>query len=395
MKILIDARLYGLENAGLGRYIINLVSELSKEDTKNEYALLLRKKYFDSLDLPKNWKKVLADFRHYSFTEQMKLPGLIKNENPDIVHFPHFNIPIFYRGKFIVTIHDMLMHDFAGLSASTLPGPVYFLKQLVYRFVFGRAVNASAGIIVPSNAVRDELAKYYKVDASKIKTVYEGFDSSIQDNAVRKHGNELNADMSSFLGGRHEKIGMSPSEKIENPYFVYAGNAYPHKNLNRLIEAVVMLNKESDKKTMLLIASARNVFVGRLEKVIEKLKAQDFVKLLGFVPDSELGSLLKNSLGFVAPALSEGFGLPGLEAINSGTLLLASDIQVFKEVYGNHAIYFNPFDFSSIEKAMQNVIEMDPETRKERIEEAKEFSKRYSWAKMAKETLAIYRSTVV
>lgn len=368
MKILIDARLYGLENAGLGRYIINLVSELSKEDTKNEYALLLRKKYFDSLDLPKNWKKVLADFRHYSFTEQMKLPGLIKNENPDIVHFPHFNIPIFYRGKFIVTIHDMLMHDFAGLSASTLPGPVYFLKQLVYRFVFGRAVNASAGIIVPSNAVRDELAKYYKVDASKIKTVYEGFD---------------------------ERIGINESYNPPNPYFVYAGNAYPHKNLDRLIEAIVALNSGSDKKIMLLIASARNVFVGRLEKVIEKLKAQDFVKLLGFVPDSELGSLLKNSLGFVAPALSEGFGLPGLEAINSGTLLLASDIQVFKEVYGNHAIYFNPFDFSSIEKAMQNVIEMDPETRKERIEEAKEFSKRYSWAKMAKETLAIYRSTVV
>lgn len=363
MKILIDARLYGLENAGLGRYLINLVGELAKIDSKDEYVLLLRKKYFDSLDLPKNWKKVLTDFRHYSFTEQIKLPGIIKKENPDIVHFPHFNIPIFYRGKFVITIHDMLMHDFVGLSASILPVPVYFLKQLVYRIVFRRAILASSKIITPSNAVKDEIVKYYNVNSSEIETVYEGFD---------------------------ERIGINESYTPPNPYFVYAGNAYPHKNLDRLIEAIVALNSGSDKKIMLLIASARNVFVRRLEKVIEKLKAQDFVKLLGFVPDAQLGGLFKNSLGFVSPALSEGFGLPGIEAMNAGTLLLASEIPVFKEVYGNHAIYFNPFDFTSIEKAMQNVIEMDPETRKYRIEEAQKFSKRYSWAKMAKETLEVY-----
>ena len=145
MKILIDGRLYGLENAGLGRYLMNLVGELSKIGTKNEYVLLLRRKYFDNLELPANWKKVLADFRHYSITEQFVLPGLINKENPDIVHFPHFNVPILYGGKFIVTIHDMLMHDFAGLSATTLPSPLYYLKRIVYKLVFRRAVLALHG----------------------------------------------------------------------------------------------------------------------------------------------------------------------------------------------------------------------------------------------------------
>lgn len=364
MKILIDARLYGLENAGLGRYLINLVSELSKIDSKDEYVLLLRKKYFDSLVLPKNWKKVLTDYRHYSFAEQLKLPGLIKSENPDLVHFPHFNVPIFYKGNFIVTIHDMLMHDFAGLSASTLPSPLYFLKQIAYKLAFRKAVLSSSKIIVPSNAVKSQVVKYYNLSDTKIETIYEGFD---------------------------EKITTGSSEKFENPYFVYTGNAYPHKNLNRLIEAMVTLNAKTENKIMLLIASARNVFIRRLERVIEKLKAGEFVKLLGFVPDSQLGGLFKNSLGFVFPSLSEGFGLPGLEAMNSGTILLASEIPVFKEVYGKNAIYFNPFDFSSIEKAMQNVIEMDPEIRKEKIEEAQKFSKRYSWAKMANEMLEVYR----
>jgi len=173
MKILIDARLYGLENAGLGRYTINLISELSKIDRKNQYTVLLRKKYFDELTLPENWKKVLADIRHYSFAEQIFVPKIIKKENPDVTHFVHFNIPIFCRGKFIVTIHDMLMHKFAGLSATTLPAPLYFLKQLIYRMIFRKAILSSQKIIVPSNTVKKEILEYFKVDEGKIEVIYE------------------------------------------------------------------------------------------------------------------------------------------------------------------------------------------------------------------------------
>ncbi|QQG41138.1 MAG: glycosyltransferase family 4 protein [Candidatus Woesebacteria bacterium] len=364
MKIIIDGRLYGLENAGLGRYLINLVEELGKLDKKNEYTILLRKKYFDSLKLSANWKKVLVDLRHYSFAEQIFLPGIITKEKPDIVHFPHFNVPILYKGMFVVTIHDMLMHDFAGLSASTLPGPLYFLKQSVYKFVFRRAVLASSRIIVPSYAVGAGLKKYYNLPDSKIETIYEGFDNKITLNRTKNN----------------------------DPYFIYTGNAYPHKNLNRLIEAMVLLNEKVDRKVLLMIASARNVFTKRLEKVITGLKADEYVKLKGFVPDSELGSLYKNSLGFVSPALSEGFGLPGLEAMSCGTLLLASDIPVFKEIYEKHATYFDPFDPSSIENAMRSVIETDAVTRRKKILEGQKFSKGYSWVKMATQTLKIYES---
>lgn len=323
MKILIDARLYGLENAGLGRYINNLVFELSKIDLSNEYIIFLRKKYFDSLTLPSNWKKVLTDFHHYSFQEQIKLPGLIKKENPDLVHFPHFNVPIFYSGKYVITIHDLLMHTQSGLSATTLPAPIYFVKRLGYRLGFDTAVKRSAAIIVPSLAIKNELIKQYKGIQNKVDVTYEGLD---------------------------ENISTTKEMKIESPYFVYTGNAYPHKNLKRLIQAVVLLNINREQKIILVIASARNIFTLRLQKLIVQLKAQEFVNLLGFVPDAELGSLYKNSLGFVFPSLSEGFGLPGLEAMNAGALVLASEIPVFKEIYGNHAIYFNQLDFSSMEK---------------------------------------------
>src|SRR3990167_4359918 len=112
MKILIDARLYGPKNTGNGRYTMNLLTNLAKIDHKNHYIILLRKEEFENLVFPSNWVKVLADFKHYSFEEQFKLPIIVWRCKPDIVHFPHFNVPLFYFGKYVVTIHDLIMHKF-------------------------------------------------------------------------------------------------------------------------------------------------------------------------------------------------------------------------------------------------------------------------------------------
>jgi glycosyltransferase involved in cell wall biosynthesis len=363
MKILIDGRLYGLENAGLGRYLVNLVSELSEIDTKNEYTIFLRNKYFEELVLPKNWKKVRVDIRHYSIKEQLVLPKLINKEKPDLVHFPHFNVPVFYKGQYVVTIHDMLMHEFAGLSATTLPAPIYFFKQLAYRFVFRCAVKNARGILVPSQVIKNSIIKRYKITSKKILVVYEGVDRT---------------------------IGFREGGKIIGPYFFYAGNVYPHKNLKRLLEAVKLLNKKVDQKVILVVACTRNVFTQRLLDTIKEVGINQFVRLAGFVPDSQLGWVYKNSLAFVFPSLSEGFGLPGLEAMTSGTLLLASDIPVFKEIYDNQAIYFDPLDPSSIVRAMMKVLFMTRREREFRIKESKKYVRKYDWSNTAKETLKVY-----
>lgn len=174
MKIVIDARFYGLENAGLGRYTINLIDQLQKIDTKNNYYVLLRKKYFNRLNFKANWQKVLADYPHYGLAEQVKLPKLIAGLKPDLTHFLHFNVPVFYRGKYIVTIHDLLMHKSRGKEATTLTPSRYFLKRLAYKFVFANAVRRAIRIIAPSQAVKDEVAFYYKLDPDKITVTYEG-----------------------------------------------------------------------------------------------------------------------------------------------------------------------------------------------------------------------------
>jgi len=373
MKILIDARLYGLENAGLGRYLVNLIDELANIDKKNNYVLLLRKKYFKELSVPENWEKVLADFRHYSFIEQTKLPRIISKHKPFITHFPHFNIPLSFKGKYVVTIHDILMHKQKGRQATTLPAPLYYLKRTGYHRVFKKAVYRSEKIIVPSKFVKKELIDFYDLEKEKIIVTYEGADTGI----VSK--------------GKKENV--FKKYNISSPYFIYAGNAYPHKNLKRVVEAIVLLNKEVNEKVLFVMTSARNVFTEKLKKVIKEIKAEKYVKLLGFVPDHDLGTLFKHSTAFVFPSLSEGFGLPGMEAIQAGTLVLASDIPVFREVYKDSVSYFNPLDFSSITKSMKSTMVILKKEREKRIAKNQSFIKRYSWATMAKQTLKVYENS--
>lgn len=182
------------------------------------------------------------------------------------------------------------------------------------------------------------------------------------------------------------------SSEQATKWFIYVGNAYPHKNLKRLVEAVVSLNKKVKENIELYIVSSRNVFTTRLEKLAAQLKAEEYIKLLGFVPDKKLKDLYKKSLAFIFPSISEGFGLPGLEAMNAQTLVACSDIPVFKEIYKDVPIYFNPFDANSIFDAMKLVLDMDPEAREKRIEKGLALAKTYSWSKMAKETLDVYKS---
>lgn len=169
-------------------------------------------------------------------------------------------------------------------------------------------------------------------------------------------------------------------------YFVYIGNAYPHKNLSRLIDAIILL------KTKLIIVSGRSIFIERLQKEINRKNASKLIEVLGFVTDKDLKNLYKNSIAFVFPTLSEGFGLPPKEAIEAGTLAIVSNIPVLKEIYENSVFYFDPLDVNSIADALLKVVNIKEDERKIKILKSQQFVKKYSWLKMAKETLNIYES---
>lgn len=369
MKIVIDARFYGHENGGLGRYTINLLRELAAIDHKNQYYVILRREYEGKLTLPDNFQEIIVDARHYSLSEQIILPLRLWRLKADLTHFLHFNVPIFARGKFIITIHDLLMHEGVGQDATTLHPLIFRIKRLAYRFVFDRAVERAYQIIVPSEYVKRDLEKWYPNTAHKSVVTYEGIDTKIMyvnsKHAIKKH-------------------------EIKSPYFLYVGNAYPHKNLQTAIDALLLLNTQTRQKVTLVIITPKDIFAQRLSEYVRRKKALTQIHILGKVSDEELSEFYSHALAFVYPSLSEGFGLPALEAMSVGTPALVSDIEVFHEVYGSSARYFEATNKVSIAQAMKEILHESKKSREDARRIMQKGVSQYSWTKMAKEVLHIY-----
>lgn len=366
MKIGIDARFIGPQGTGLGKYTEKLIINLAKIDTKNDYAIFLRKNNWDYLKLKKNFKKIPADIPWYSLEEQIKMPGILNAENLDLLHIPHFNVPFLYRKKFVVTIHDLIHHHFKETSATTRNEIVFNLKRIGYRMIINRAIKKSEKILVPSNFVKEEIIKYFKIVPQKIVVTYE----AAEEEYFEKHQSSIVNRQSALL---------------------YVGNAYPHKNLECLLDALGILNtKYKIPNTKLILVCPRDTFSDRLKSEINKRNLAD-VELKGYLSVIELARLFSEATAYVFPSLSEGFGIPGLNAMAVGIPVISSEIPTLKEVYGDAALYFNPKDPGDIAAKIKKVL-IDKETRTVLVEKGRVQVKKYSWQKMAQETLKIYES---
>ncbi|HUQ85021.1 MAG TPA: glycosyltransferase family 1 protein [Candidatus Limnocylindrales bacterium] len=367
MKIGIDARLWS--ETGVGRYIRNLVYNLAEIDKTNDYVLFMRSADADKFKVQSSkFKVVRVDIRWHTLDEQLKLPQILNKENLDLVHFPYFSIPVGYKNPFVITIHDLIINHFPTGKASKLPLYLYQLKKLGYDYVVKNAVNKAQKIIVPLNAVKDDLIETLGVKQEKIIVTYEGFDEKIQ---------------------KKDKVQIVDKTK----YFLYVGNAYPHKNLDRLIKAFSLFRKEDHENIQLVLVGKDDFFYKKLNEKILKENYSGVV-VRNNVTDKELAGYYQNAIALISPSLMEGFGLPVLEAMASACQVIASDIPSLREVCLDAAIYFDPYSIEDIKNKINDVFSLEQNILDKNIKKGLERSKEFSWRKMAKETLAVYESSI-
>src|SRR5579884_2753134 len=366
MRIGIDARFYS--EAGIGRYIRNLIAELSVVDKDNEYFIFLLDKNFDQVKLPKNFKKVRANFKWYGLQEQIKFPQLLTKYNLDLVHFPHFNIPILYRGKFVVTIHDLIHQKFQMRRVTTRDPLTYRLKQIGYKKVFSTALKKSRKVITVSDYVKDELVKKWNVNEDKIVVTKEAAEEKFLDLSKRIKDSEVKETLAKY--------------KIKPPFIYYIGNAHPHKNVEGLIKAFLILRKNYQYLTLVLSGHDHYFW----ERIKKENQQRDII-YTGYVSDREAICILKSAAVYVQPSFEEGFGIPLLEAFAVGTPVASSKTSSLPEVGGDGAIYFDPKDAQEMAKQLQKLLN-DQKLRKTLTEKGRERYQQFSWKKMAKETLA-------
>lgn len=349
MKVAIDARMYNM--SGIGTYIQNLVSH-------DLYDIVLGNKE-ELKDVKK--EDDIIDFTSpiYGIKEQLKFPYKeIKNKKIDLLHIPHYNVPIFYKGDMIVTIHDLTHLVYQELLNNK------FAKYYA-RFMMKTAIKKAKVILTVSENTKNDLIKYFNVDEKKIKVTYLGVKESIQEKDKSK------------LEYLYDKFNIPRNKKL----LMYVGNLKPHKNLERLLIAFSKL-KNNEENVLLLVGKAFENY-NVLDKKEEELNIKNKVIHTGIVEEDELVDLYNLVDLFIFPSLYEGFGLPVIEALRCGTKVVSSNASSLPEVGGNVVCYFDPKNIENIAEVIEKELEREDtiSDRQKRIEWAKSFD----WEKTVSE----------
>lgn len=386
MPIGIDARFYRASTGGIGRYTRALLRELAKIDRKNQYTVFLtpadEKEYDRETQNSnvsylgqgpsrarkyQNFKKKIVPILHYSIAEQIKFLKILNQEKFDLVHFTNFNHPIFYRGKFVITIHDLtLMLYPQGRARYSL------VRRGGLKLTIKDAVRRAQRVIAISQATKKDLVNILGANPEKIEVIYEGIDPQYNTQS-------LIYPLSSLA-----------IYKIKKPYLLFVSQWRPHKGILQLVEAFEILKKRFKIPHQLVVAGEPNPNFPEILSALRSSSYTDEIIRPGFIPEKDLPDLYRGADLFVFPSHYEGFGLPPLEAMACGTAVAASNLSSIPEVLGKAAEYFDPSSPEDIAAKINKIIG-DKRKKGEMIKRGLEQVKRYRWEEMAKKTLRVYQ----
>lgn len=373
MKIAIDVTRGIVEGAGLGRYTLELVKNITSLDRDNEY-LLFSTHYKSDEQKEEKIKEITKDgqlkFVNIPIPNKVKeklwqlgIPyykGALKGCNLLFAPTP-FELNFGLKIPQVITVHDLI--------------PCLFPEQLGIKrskllCAWGRrAVNHAKMVIADSEATKKDITSVYGTASTKIKVVHLG-------------------------QKKFEKAsGKLPSELSQRSYILAIGTVEPRKNLIGLFKAYAMLDEQTRAKYPIVLAGTKGSRSVEIMEMIDNLQLENNVKFLGYISDGELAKVYEDCLFFAFPSLYEGFGLPVLEAMSFGRAVLTSNVSSLPEVVGDAGIKIDPSNVDSIYKGLLKLIE-DEKLRISMEKEAVRQAAKFSWEKAARETIEVFKKVM-
>lgn len=355
----IDARLYF--QTGVGTYLRNFLHFLPQYISKNtRISLFVLQEDADSIahNHP-DFSVVPVSARWHSMNEQITLYATLMRANLDLMHFTYFSYPVLYKRPFIATVHDVTPIQFKTGKASTKNSLIYNVKYAAFKYVLEEQVKHAAAIVTPTHTIKKHLVDLYGSQfEKKIYPYYEGVDFE--------------------FGMVKENVSMG--ERYKAPFFLYVGNFYPHKNVERLIKAFAVV----PEPYTLLLCGPEDYFSQHIK---EYIASQNLQKKVLFHPNPKREDLMycyKHAVALVHPSLSEGFGLPLIEAMQFNLPIIASDIDVFKELLQSSFTPFDPFKVEHIAEVLREAVNGKKKVNYDHL------LPQYSFETMTKQISALY-----
>jgi len=364
VRIGIDAR--KLHDFGIGTYIRNLLRQLARLDRETEFVLLCRPEDRDALAVVgPNFRPVVESSGNYSIAEQIRIPLALKREGVTLFHAPHYVLPPLVGCRSVVTIHDCIHLMF----------PQYLPNRMAFTYArtsIALAARRATRVMTVSESSKRDILRFVDVKPEKIDVIYNAFD---------------------------ERFGVEPIEEdvvrvreryqLHDEFVLYAGNVKPHKNLERLIEAYDLVRKRGlDRLKLVMIGDEISKYAA-LRRAVHQHQLHKYVRFLGYLPEETLAVMYRLAGVFVFPSLYEGFGLPPLEAMASGTPVVTSNASSLPEVAGDAAVLVDPYSPQAIADGIYQVL-TDESVRRSLRRKGLARAAQFSWEQSVRRVREIY-----
>jgi glycosyltransferase involved in cell wall biosynthesis len=304
--------------------------------------------------------------RPLSLFEQIELPRSLMGRQLALFHSPQFNIPLLSRVPQVTTIHDCAYDRFPEEFSS-------ILDRCLYKVMFHAALRKSRKIIAVSNATRDDLVSLYGIEPEKVRVVHEGVDW--------RFFNEVAQKQSGFV------------KDMYGPFLLFVGLSRPRKNLHRVLQAFASAKHQTGMEPKLVIAGPKDLRFMDITARAQDLGIANSVIQIGHVAEEDLPPLYHAATCLLFPTLYEGFGLPILEAMASGTPVITSRRPAHMEVAGDAALLIDPESIEELAEAIVRIVEQKS-LRDELSQKGMDRARMFSWETCAEQTLAVYDDVI-
>jgi glycosyltransferase involved in cell wall biosynthesis len=364
VRIGIDAR--KLHDFGIGTYIRNLLRQLARLDQSTEFVLLCRPDDVEGIrKLGANFRPVIETAGNYSVAEQFKVPLALRREGVTLFHAPHYVLPPLVHCRSVVTIHDCIHLMF----------PQYLPNRLALGYArtsMALAARRANRILTVSESSKSDIMRFFGTDPSRIDVIYNAFDD--------RFGIEPNEE---------DVVRVRERYQLHDEFVLYAGNVKPHKNLDRLIEAFHLVRSRGlDNLKLVMIGDDISKYAS-LRRAVHRHQLHKYVRFLGYLPEETLAVMYRLAGVFVFPSLYEGFGLPPLEAMASGTPVVTSNVSSLPEVAGDAAVLVDPYDPGAIAEGIHRVL-TDVDLRRALRARGMARARQFSWETSVRRVREIY-----
>jgi glycosyltransferase involved in cell wall biosynthesis len=366
---------------GYGTYIRNILKGFAGLQAPHHFYLVTRRDDQHEFDgLGANFETVFHERTDEELIDHLAMPALVRRLRPDLCHVPLARVPWLMPRPYVVTVHDLSSLVFEEVGG---------WRGELARMAMRRGVERASAVMAVSESTRHDVVNLLGIRSERVQRIYGAVDPCFTHHepgpGARAAGPEAWA---------HERRRVLERYQVNYPFLLYAGTIRPQKNIPRLIEAFALLRGELQGKPewsdlrLIIIGDEISRYPAVRQAVVQS-RTQSWVRFLGFVPLDTLRVFYEAAAAFVFPSQYEGFGLPPLEAMASGTPVVCSNSTSLPEVVGDAAVIVSPDNVFDIARGIRDVL-VDPELRAEMIRRGHERCRWFRWDDAAREVLKVY-----